>query len=141
VTADLPRRAPRWLVVVAGGLFVVACGLLPGSGPAVHIDNMTNTPMAVHVNGVWAGTYAPGASADVPLGAHGAPPYMVTVHSPSGNSLLQLQVTADDVRETAGGGGMSAGTTGIPCGELRISFGRIDQPPGAVPLDGLPACP
>ena len=140
MTADLPRQALRWLGVVAIGLFLVGCALLPGSGSSVHFDNLTNTPMAVHVNGVWAGTYAPGASADVPLGAHGAPPYMVTVHSPSGNSLLQLEVTADDVSEAARGG-MSAGTTGIPCGEIRISFGRIDQPLAPVPVDGLPACP
>jgi hypothetical protein len=128
------------LAVVASGLLVVGCGLLPSSGPAVHVDNQTNTPMAVHVNGAWVGTYAPGASSDVPMGGQGAAPYKFSVHSPSGNSLMDFVVTADDITR-ATEGGISIGTTGLPCGEVRMAIGPILEPPGPVATEGLPTCP
>lgn len=125
----------------ASSLFLLGCGLLPGSGSAVHFDNQTNTPLAVHVKGVWVGTYAPGASADVPMSGQGAPPYSVTIHTPSGNVLLGFDVTTETITAAAEGGGTAAGSTGLPCGSVRLSIGRIDEALAPVAVEGLPACP
>lgn len=127
--------------MAASGLLVLGCGLLPSSGPAVHLDNQTNTPLAVHVQGVWVGTYAPGASADVSMGSQGAPPYNVTIHSPSGGLLMVFDVTAEAIKAAADGGGIAAGSTGLPCGTVRLAIGRIDEPLEPVASEGLPACP
>lgn len=127
--------------MAASGLFILGCGLLPSSGPTVHFDNQTNTPLAVHVKGVWVGTYAPGASADVPMGGQGAPPYSVTIHSPSGSVLMDVPVTAEHIDAAAGGGGIAVGSTGLPCGAVRLAIGRIDEALAPVAVEGLPACP
>jgi hypothetical protein len=139
VTADRPRRSIRGLALAAIGLLSSGCA----SGPSVHIDNMTNTRMEVHVNGTAAGDFGPGGSGDVSLGGHGAPPYQVTVHSPSGDNMMQIVLTAEDIKRIADTSGyLSAGTTGIPCGEIRLSMGRIDAPaPGPPGVDQMPACP
>lgn len=141
MTADRLRQSLRWCAVAASGLFVLGCGLLPSSGPAVHFDNQTNTPLAVRVKGVWVGTYAPGASANVPLGGQGAPPYNVTIHTPSGNVLLGFDVTAETINAAADGGGTAAGSTGLPCGSVRLSVGPTDEALAPVAVEGLPACP
>jgi hypothetical protein len=135
----LPRG--HRLATFALSLVVVGCGLLPTGSQAAHIDNMTNTPMAVHIDGVWAGTYAPGTSADVPLVGHGAPPYAITVHSPSGGVLMQLVVSADDYQMAAEGTGSVSGDTELPCGTVRLSVGRIDLAMPEVADGDLPTCP
>ena len=141
MTADRLRQRLPWFAVVATGLLVIGCGLLPRSGPAVRFDNLTNTPMAVHVKGVWVGTYAPGASADVPLGGQGAPPYNVTVHAPSGSVLIGFEVTTATIDAAAEGGGSAAGATGLSCGSVRLSIGPVDELLAPVAVDRLPACP
>ena len=51
MTAERPPRLGRWLAVAdAIGLVSTGCGLLPTAGPTAHIENQTNTPMAVFVN-------------------------------------------------------------------------------------------
>ena len=97
--------------------------------------------MAVHVKGVWAGTFAPGASADVRLAGYGAPPYLVSVHSPSGIVLVELEVSADDLRVAAEGSGGTSGSAEFPCGTVRITVGRTTEPIPAIPFAQMPACP
>jgi len=97
--------------------------------------------MAIHVNTLWVGTYAPGASADLPLTRHGAPPYLITVKSPSGISLIDFQVTAEDIKALADGSGAVSGSSGLPCGAVRLSVGEIDEVPPEVVLGDLPPCP
>ena len=85
------------------------------------------------MKGGWVGTYAPGSSVDVPLAGHGDPPYMVTVHSPSGQILMQLEVTADDLKMAADDRGSSAGSSDGDCGTIRLSVGRVAGRPASPP--------
>jgi hypothetical protein len=98
--------------------------------------------MEVYVNGSSAGSFGPGGSGDVSLGSHGKPPYRVSVQSPSGDSLMDITVTAEQIQKVAEGGHIGGGTTGIPCGEIRVSMGRTDAafatPAG---VEHMPACP
>jgi hypothetical protein len=129
------------LAFAAIGLLASGCGLLD-SGPKVHVENLTNTRMEAFVNGASAGSFGPGTSGDVSLGSHGKPPYRVSIQSPSGNSLMDITVTPEDIQRVAEGGHTGGGTTGIPCGEIRVSMGRTDAAaPGPAGVDQMPACP
>ncbi len=128
-------------MVIATGLLVVACEPLPPSGTTVHFENQTNTPLAIHVKSLWVGTYAAGASAELPLTRHGAPPYLITVKSPSGAGLVDFQVTAQDIKAVADGSGAVSGSTGLPCGVVILTVGRVDQLGSEVAYGDLPPCP
>ena len=120
---------------------LIGCGVLPIGGPAIHLDNRTSGPVAVQVKGAWVGTYASGSSADVPLGGHGEPPYMVTVHSPGGKILLQLEVSAQDIKVAADGSGAMSGSNDSACGLVRLSVGKPFETLPPVAFGQLPACP
>lgn len=116
------------------------CGLLPGGGPAVHLDNLTSGPVAVHVKGVWVGTYASGSSVDVPLGGHGNPPYQVAVLSPNGVMIASVDITADDVKVAADNNGSMSVGADLVCGSIRLSFGRVTETLPRVDFAALPPC-
>ncbi len=90
---------------------------------------------------LWAGTYAAGASAELPLARHGAPPYLITVKSPSGASLVDFQVTAQDIRAVADGTGAASGSSGLPCGVVILTIGRVEQVGSEAAVGHLPPCP
>jgi len=131
----------RWLGTLLIGLAVAACSLVPVAGPAVSVDNVSNTPAAIHVNGTWAGTYAPGASGDVALSGRGAPPYRITVISPTGTVLTELTLTEEDLQAGENGdGGVRVGSK-WPCGTVRLSF-ALGPPEAVEPVPvGQPPCP
>jgi hypothetical protein len=133
------RRAGRWGLLLSV-LAVWGCGLLPGSGPVIRLDNLTNEPAAVEVNGAWVGTYAPRTSTDIPLQGRGAPPYRVSVRSANGQELISMELTAEHVMDAADGSAGSAGMAELPCGTVRLSIGRVDVPLPSVPLGELPPC-
>ena len=137
MTADRARRSNWGLALAAIGVLASGCA----SGPALHVDNLTNTRMEVYVNSDSAGNIGPGGSTDVSLGSHGKPPYRVSIQSPSGNSLMDITVTAEEIQRVAEGGHVGGGTTGIPCGEIRVSMGPVDSAPDLVGVDQMPACP
>ena len=134
-------QARHGLAGLLCGLVLASCGLVPDSGPTVHLDNFTNTPLAVRVKGGWVGTYAPGSSVDVPLAGRGDPPYTVTVHSPSGQILMQLEVSADDLKAAAENRGSIGGSSELACGTVRLSVGGSLDAPTAGPIAQLPPCP
>jgi hypothetical protein len=126
------------MAVTALGLFAAGCA----SGPALHVENMTNTRMTVYVNGASAGDIGAGGSTDVSLGSHGKPPYRISIQSPSGNSLMDITITAEEIQRVAEAGHIGGGTTGIPCGQIRVSMGRNNDPaPAPAGVDQMPACP
>ena len=135
----MPRRPGRWALLL-GALAVVGCGLLPGSGTVVRLDNLTNEPAAVEVNGAWVGTYAPQTSTAIPLQGRGAPPYVVTVRKANGTELISLDVTADDVNAATDGSGGTAAMAELACGTIRLSIGRVDMPLPTVAAADLPPC-
>lgn len=132
------HRARRWALPLVA-LAVSGCGLLSG-GPFVRLENLSNSPAAVDVNGTWAGTYAGGTSADVYLARYGQPPYTVSVRTPNGLIAVQLVVTAADVAAGPDGSGNVRGQADLPCGIIRMSYGQPLEPPPAVPFADLPAC-
>ena len=133
-------RARYGLAGLLVALALIACDLVPTVGPAVHVENHTNTPVAVRVNASVVGTYPAGSSVDVPLGGAGAPPYHVSVHSPSGHELAQFDVSANDVESAPKDLGGSSATFVVGCGTVRLSFGPIELDP-AFPHDpGPDAC-
>jgi len=132
------RRAGPWALLLSV-LAVGGCDLLPGPGPAVRLDNMTNSPAAVDVNGTWVGTYAGGTSADVYLARYGQPPFIVSVRTPNGLIAVQLEVTAADVEAGADASGNMSGQADLPCGVIRLSFGQPVEPLPAVAFAELPA--
>lgn len=134
----MSRGAGRW-VLLLGALSLAGCGLLPG-GPFVRLENLSNSPAAVDVNGTWAGTYAGGTSADVYLGRFGQPPYTVSVRTPNGLIAVQLEVTAADVAAGPDGSGNVSGQANLTCGIIRMSYGQPLEPPPSVALAELPAC-
>ena len=107
----------------------------------MHFENQTNTPLAIHVDGLWAGTYAAGTSAELPLARHGAPPYLITVKSPSGASLIDFEVTAQDIRAVADGTGAVSGSRALQCGVVILTVGPVEQVGSGVAVGALPPCP
>ena len=89
---------------------------------------MANTPAAVYVNGTWAGTHAGGTSADVYLGRFGQPPFIVTVDTPNDLVVAQLEITAADVEAGADVAGSMWGRADLPCGTIRLSYGKPAEP-------------
>jgi hypothetical protein len=132
------HRAERGALLLCA-LVVAACGLLPG-GPVVRLENMSNSPATVDVNGTWVGTYAGGTAADVYFAKYGQPPYTVTVRTPNGLIAAQVEVTAADVEAGAYAAGNVSGRADLPCGTIRLSYGAPAEPLPAVAVAGLPAC-
>ncbi len=120
-------------------LAVGACGLLPG-GAAVRLENMSNSPVVVDVNGTWAGTYAGGTSGDVYVTRYGRPPFTVTVRTPDGLIAAQVEVAAADLEADAKGSGGVSARAEFPCGTIQLSFGQPVEPLRAVAVAGLPPC-
>jgi hypothetical protein len=135
------RPGRHGFTAVLGTLALWSCGVLPGIGPTVHLDNFTNTPLAVRVKGGWVGTYAPGSSVEVPLAGRGDPPFAVTVHSPSGRILMQLEVSADALEMAADDRGSMGGSADLDCGTIWLSVGQSRDAPPAGPVAQLPPCP
>jgi hypothetical protein len=129
------------LAPLFSALALAGCGLLPGSGPSVRLENMSNSPAAVDVNGTWAGTYAGGTSGDVHLGRFGQPPFVVTVRMPRGEVVAQLEITAADVEAGSDIAGNPWAGADLPCGTIRLSYGQPAEPLPAIDVAGLPACP
>ena len=136
-----PRRPLRRPFALVAAIALGGCGLLPIGGPAIHLDNRTSGPVTVNVKGAQVGTYPSGSSAEVPLGGHGEPPYMVTVHSPSGQVLIQLEVSAEDIKAAADGSGATSGSGDSVCGLVRLSMGKPFETLPPIAFAQLPACP
>ena len=85
-------RPGQWPVGTAGlchGASAAAC--LPIGGEVrVHIENQTDVPVGVYVNGGWVGTYPAGAETSVPIAGHGGPPYTVGSEGPDGAVLTDV---------------------------------------------------
>lgn len=134
--------SPRLAVVALALLALVGagCGLVPG--PRAHLKNLTDIPVAVHINGSWVGTYPPGAIAEVPIGG-GDPPYAIEVLSPTGARLASIAVTSDVLTEAVEGTQSLGQDADVPCGTVAIWVGRIspDQGVNLDPPVPLGPCP
>jgi hypothetical protein len=125
-------------VALLAALALVGCQDAP-SGHAV-IENATDIPLAVHVNGTWVGTYPAGATAEVPIRI-GAGPFRLEARSDSGATLSALEVTADDVAAVNAGTRSLQATSDTPCGMIRLTYGdaAVEPMPAATSAPG--PCP
>jgi hypothetical protein len=111
-------RIGRLVVWLALASVSVACA--PGETTTVVLENSTDVPVAIHVDGSWVGTYPAATARDIQVA--GQPPHTVEVFTPSGARLAAWTYTSELARD----GGMS--TSEVPCGIIRLSVGRIELP-------------
>lgn len=124
-------RACRLALFV--GLLLGASACAPtGASTAFLLENATDVPVQILVDGSWVGTYEAGTSRDVP--APGAPPHRVEVLSVSGARLLEWGYDANQA--TAG----AVTSVDVPCGVVRLSVGRIELP-ALPPAEAVPTGP
>ncbi len=115
----------RGRVARPGALLVLALALAGCVSPLgdevrVHIDNQTNGPVAVYVNGGWVGTYPPRATTSAPIGGHGGPPYTIVSEDPRGAVLTSTQVAGDDAASVASGSTVIETSMRVDCGFVRL---------------------
>lgn len=124
------RRDPV-AAALALALLVGAC-TSPTTTTTMLLENLTDTAVAVHVDGRWIGTYEAGANRGVPV--PGEPPVGIELFSPSGALLVEWSFDAVQAVE----GGVSSSE--LPCGVIRLSVGRIELP-AIDPVVGAAPCP
>ncbi len=98
---------------------LAACSLAQPSTPMV-LENLTDTPLAVHVDGDWVGTYPASTTSSVPI--RGEPPVGIEVVTPSGAVLVEW---AFDAQQAVGG---AVSVSEVPCGVIRLSVGAVEPP-------------
>ena len=125
----------RWAItsglVAAAVVGLGACSMGQPSTPMI-LENQTDTPLAVHADGHWVGTYAPKATASVPI--PGDPPVGIELVTPSGAVLVEWSF---DERAASAG---DATVSEVPCGVIRLSVGPVDLP-ALDPPPPLGPCP
>lgn len=136
------RRAIASLLLVAamalgtGGCARMAVGDIP-----VTLDNLTDAPVGLYVNGDWVGTYPAGASTTQTLGDHGGAPYDVEVRSESGAILAELGVNEAQAATLTGDSMPIHIEQGLPCGVVRIEVGVPDPDVAPAPAKSVPPGP
>ena len=104
----------------------------------LRVENLTDTPVGVYVDGDWIGTDEPGATVVTVLEPTDAEAYRIEARSPSGAVLAAVDapaLTVEDLRE--GRGDALGEDVGLPCGVIRFVIGepganRTPTPPAAV---------
>jgi hypothetical protein len=125
-------------LTLASALIAAGCAGTPGD-PALQLglDNATDRPVLVHVNGDWIGTYPAGTVRDdIMVGAHGGPPWRLEARTDEGVVLVAAEVASMPLQ--GAGEGAAAETT---CGDIALwaGFARPDVVPADVP-SGEVAC-
>jgi len=125
------RAVISLLLLVAFAAATSGCARMAVGDIPITLDNLTDTPVGLYVNGDWVGTYPAGASTTQTLGGHGGAPYDVEVRSASGAVLAEMAVNEPQAASLTGGAMPIGVEQGVPCGVVRIVVGVPD--PGAVP--------
>ena len=105
-------------------LAIAACQAEPSTMRTVHLQNQTDIPVAVHVNGTWIGTYPAGAVTELPIPAQEGE-YRIEARSPSGAALLTLLGTAAMVDAAEANEQVFDAWADVPCGRIAMSVGAI----------------
>jgi hypothetical protein len=129
--AAAPRRSvARGAAVAVIALVVAGCaGFTADPALTLGLDNATDRPVLVTVNGDWVGTFPAGAErGDITIGAHGGPPWRIEVRTDGGLVLVAAEVA--EAPATGTGQGAAADTA---CGEVTVWAG--DTRPDVVPPD------
>ena len=134
----------RLLAVLALAWFVVSgCATPPGTRAIwVNVDNGTDIPIGVYVDGEWRGTDEPGATILVPLG-DGPPPMTIEARSPTGATLAILEANAPQVEALRRGEteDVIAEEFGVPCGVITIVVGEMPAGWAPAPAEAVATGP
>ena len=125
-------RGGTWSVLVVVAAITLSGCAGPGTGTPMLLENLTDTPVAVHADGSWVGTYEAGAITTIPLTRE--LPVGIDVVTPSGAVLVEWGIGVD----APSTGGVSVNE--VPCGVIRLSVGQVELPA----IDPAPAagdCP
>ena len=114
---------------------MVLAGCAPSDGARLTVDNRTDTPVGVYVDGEWIGTDEPGATIVTTLGSTDADVYRIEARSPSGAVLAALEAPRAAVDASRGGGPGSGTTIAVPCGEIAIRIGALAAGETLAPAD------
>jgi hypothetical protein len=133
-------RPGHWRAgLLLGAMTLVGC-VFPTGDVRVHIENGTDAPVAVYVNGGWVGTYPAGTTTSAPIAGHGGPPYTVVSEGPGGAVLTTTVIAANDAPSVASGSTVIETSVGVGCGHVRIVIattaayeGTTFTEPGACP--------
>ena len=134
------RPGPWRAGLLLCAMTLVGCGLPFGGDVRVHIENGTDAPVAVYVNGGWVGTYPAGARTSAPIAGHGGPPYTVVSEDQRGMVLTTTQIASSDAASIASGSTLMETSTNVGCGEIRIVIGTRAAYDGTS-FTELDACP
>ncbi|MEO6206570.1 MAG: hypothetical protein ABIP77_01290 [Candidatus Limnocylindrales bacterium] len=132
-------RGRRVVALVALVFAVSGCSRTAVADITISLDNLTDTPIGLYVNGEWVGTYPAGATTEQPLGDHGGAPYSVEARSGSGAVLATVGVNEAQAQTPAQAGQGLAVEQGVPCGIVRIVVGELG--PDAVPAPAASVSP
>lgn len=121
------------LGVIGGVAMLLSACLAQGAATEFVLENATNVPVQVVVNGGWVGTYAAGTNRAVPV--PGEPPHRVEVLTASGARLVAWGY---DTAQAAGG---ATTRVDVPCGVVRLSVGRIELPALTPTSEDAGPCP
>jgi hypothetical protein len=126
------------------GLLLCAMALagcaFPTGDVRVHIENGTDAPVAVYVNGGWVGTYPGGTTTSAPIAGHGGPPYTVVSEGAGGAVLTTTVIAANDAASVASGSTVVESSLDVGCGHLRIVIATAPAY-AATSFTELEACP
>lgn len=117
----------------------IGCARMAVGDIPITLDNLTDTPVGLYVNGDWVGTYSAGASTTQTLGDHGGAPYDVEVRTESGAVLAEVAVNEAQAASLTGGAMPIGVEQGVPCGIVRIVIGVPDA--DVVPAPGEAVAP
>ena len=134
------RPAPWRAALLLCAMTLAGCALPMGGEVRVHIENQTDAPVAVYVNGGWVGTYPPGTQTSAPIAGHGGPPYTVVSEGPGGDDLTTTQVASSDAASLASGSTVMETSTSVGCGQVRVVIATAAAYEGTS-FTELDACP
>ena len=132
----------RLVVALAAlALATSGCARTAVADITITLDNLTDSPIGLYVNGEWVGTYPAGATTEQPLGDHGGAPYAVEARSDSGAVLAMVGVNEAQARALAQDGPAVAIEQGVPCGVVRIVVGELGPDEAPAPAASVPPGP
>ena len=111
------------VVAAVAATVLVGCGIL--SFARVSVRNETTVPIAVHVDGGWVGTVAPGATADLAF-TPGDDTTEIEARSPTGAILASLIGTRPMYDGAIDGSTPMSAWQDIACGRVVLSIGPFD---------------
>lgn len=125
------------LLAAALVVALTGCGML-GATTRVTLQNGTDVPLSLDVNGTWIGTVAPHTTADLPFALDDSTT-SIQARSPNGAALVGLIGTRSMFEAAIDGSTPMAEWQELACGRVVVSVGPFD--PSVLPALTPPTGP